>query len=217
MKNINREVWRYIDNNIAVKKNLFDGLINVRALAKKIIHDLQLRCSVNAVISAIRRYEGKVDDNVKITEVYKLLQKAKLSTKTKLCSVLFRKNQNIRKKLGDLFSEIDFEGGDVLRIFEVTKYIKIIIDEKTLDTVRKIFSKTELVNIEKNIGEINIGYNTDITKTPGVFATMANELAINNISVVDSMICHSEHIIIVKEKDIKKAFGVVYNIIVGRQ
>ena len=88
---------------------------------------------------------------------------------------------------------------------------------QTSGNMEPTIKKGELVNIEKNIGEINIGYNTDITKTPGVFATMANELAINNISVVDSMICHSEHIIIVKEKDIKKAFGVVYNIIVGRQ
>ena len=56
MKNINREVWRYIDNHITIKKNLADELINVRALAKKIIKDLNLNCSLNAVISGIRRY-----------------------------------------------------------------------------------------------------------------------------------------------------------------
>ena len=212
MKNINRVVWRYIDNNIAVKKNLFDGLVNVRALAKKVINDLHLSCSLNAVISSIRRYEGKVDGKETVTQVYKLLQKSKISTKTKLCSVLFCKNQEIRKKLGELFMKIDFEGGDLLRIFEVTKYIKIIIDEKTLTDVKEIFSKKEIVDIEKNIGEINISYNIDITKTPGVFAVLSNELAVNNISVVDSMICHSEHIILVKEKDMEKAFSVVFSL-----
>ena len=101
MKNINKEVWRYIDNNMAIRKNLYDDIINVRALAKKIITDAGLTCSLNAVISAIRRYEGSVEGKDKVTGAYKLLRRAKLSTKTKLVSVLFRKDDQIRRKLGD--------------------------------------------------------------------------------------------------------------------
>lgn len=211
-KNINKEVWRYIDNNVAVKKNLYEGIINSRALAKKMLNDLNLSCSINAVISAIRRYEHKTEEKDHIKDVYRLLQKTRLSSKTKLASVLFKKNETVRKKLRDLLAKIDFEGGDLLRIFEVTKYIKIIVDEKTLEDINSIFNKNEIVSIEKNIGELNITYDADITKTPGVFALLSNELAMNNISIVDSMICHSEHIVIVKEKDIERAFSVVFGL-----
>jgi len=217
MKNINKEVWRYIDNNITIKKNLYDGIVNTRALAKKIIKDLHLSCSLNAVISGIRRYEVKIESQEKLTEKYKLLTKAKLSTKTKLVSVLLRKNENIRKKLSQLYTSIDFHGGDILRIFEVSKYVKIIVDEKTLEYVKKIFSKTEIDSIERNIGELSIIYNVDITKIPGVFALLSNELAANSISIIDSMICHSEHIIIVKEKDIQRAFNVIFSLTHGQR
>lgn len=212
MKNINKEVWRYLDNHTTIKKNLADELINVRALAKKIITDLSLNCSLNAVISGIRRYHIDLKEKEYLPEIYKLLTKAKLLTRTKLASILLKKNETVRSKLASLYQKIDFHGGDTLRIFEVNKYIKIIIDEKTLEEAEKIFNKNEIVDMETDLGEITITYNVDITKTPGVFALLSNELAANNISIIDSMICHSEHLVIVKERDVQKAFAVVFSL-----
>ncbi len=213
MKNINKEVWRYLDNQLSIKKNLLEGIINVRALAKKITKDLKIASSLNAVISSIRRYSGEIEQKENIEEKYRLLQNAKLSTKTKLASILLKKNETTRKKLAELYSSIDFQGGDVLRIFEVSKNIKIIIDESMLETAKGLFSQKDLVSIEKRIGELNIAYPPDITKTPGVFALLSNELAASNISIIDSMICHYEHIIIVQEKDIERAFSVIFTLL----
>ncbi len=213
MKNINKEVWRYLDNNLPIKNHLYDNLINVRALAKSILKELKLNCSLNSIISAIRRYENEPSKKDKISKLYKVLQKAKLTTKTKLTSILLRKNSRVRSKLVELYTKIDFEGGDILRIFEVSKNIKVIIDEKTLKEINNLFSTNDIVTKEKNIGELNITYDADITKVSGLFALLSNELASNNISIIDSIICHSEHIILVTEKDIQKAFNVIFNLI----
>lgn len=212
MHNIHKEVWRYLDNHLTIKKNLADELINVRALAKKIIQDLHLDGSLNAVISAVRRYHSDLKEKEHLTTIYSLLQKAKLMTRTKLASVLLNKNESVRSKLADLYKKIDFEGGDTFRIFEVNKIIKIIIDEKSLKEVREIFSHKDVITTEKNLGELTIIYNVDITKTPGVFALLSNELAANNISIIDSMICHSEHLIVVNEAELKRAFNVVFEL-----
>ena len=212
MKNINKEVWRYLDNHITIKKNLADNLINTRALAKKIILDSHLNCSLNAVISATRRYNLDIKEKEHLPKIYYLLKQTKLLTRTRLASVLLPKNSIIRNKLVDFYKNIDFEGGDTLRIFEVNKYIKIIVDEKSLTEAQNIFTKKERVHIEKNLGELTIIYGIDITKTPGVFALLSNELAANNISIIDSMICHSEHLIIVNEKELKRAFNVVFEL-----
>lgn len=209
MKNINKEVWRYLDNHITIKKNLSDDLINVRALAKKIISDLHLHCSLNAVISAVRRYHSDLKHKEHLPKVYALLKKAKILVRTKLASMLLKKNEKVRMKLADLYPKIDFEGGDTLRIFEVNKYIKIIVDQRALTEVKKIFNKDEIVDTENDLGELTIVYGIDITKTPGVFALLSNELAANNVSIVDSTICHSEHLIIVKENDLQKGFNVI--------
>ncbi|MFH1276212.1 MAG: hypothetical protein ABIH82_03800 [Candidatus Woesearchaeota archaeon] len=209
MKNVNKEVWRYLDNHITIKKNLSDDLINVRALAKKIIQDAHIHCSLNAVISAIRRYHSELKEHEHLPKVYALLKKAKILVRTKLASILLKKNENVRMKLASLYPKIDFVGGDTFRIFEVNKYIKLIIDERALEEVQSLFNKNDIVDSEKDLGELTIIYGIDITKTPGVFALLSNELAANNVSIVDSTICHSEHLIIVKEKDLQKGFNVI--------
>lgn len=210
MKNIQAMVFRLIDNNIAVRKMLREDLLNIRALARKLLKEYDLQCSLEAVISAIRRYESGSAEKDYLPTVYKLLKQAKLLTRMKLSSILLRKNSSTRENLPKLFSVVDFEGGDTLRIFEVTKYIKVIIDEKLLPSARKIFREKDIVLVESKLSELSIIYDVDITKTPGVFATLSNELAANNISIVDSMICYNEHIIIVYEKDSKQAFDVVF-------
>ena len=210
MKNIQLEVARLIDNNIAVRRLLKEDLVNVRALARKFLDDYKLDCSIEAVISAIRRYDASSREKDYLPMIYKLLKNAKLSTRMKLSSMLLRKNQFVREKLPKLFSMVDFEGGDTLRIFEVSKHIKIIIDEKLLASIKKIFREADIVSIENDLSELDILYDADITKTPGLFATLSNELAANSISIVDSMICYNEHIVIVLDKDTQKTFNVLF-------
>ncbi|MGV8162205.1 MAG: hypothetical protein ACP5N2_02610 [Candidatus Nanoarchaeia archaeon] len=212
MTNINKTVWNIIDNDASIKKNLLENLINISALARKIAQEQKLEDNIDAVISAIRRYEGNKEKKETSHKIYSMLKNSKLSTRTKLASLLLKKNINIRKKLAELYSKLDFEAGDTLRIFEVTKYIKLIIDDKNLQTAKKIFRDEEIVETSTKLGELMIDYNTNVTKTPGVFATLSNELATNNISIIDSMICHSEHIFIVDEKYLEDAFKVVFRL-----
>jgi hypothetical protein len=212
MTNINAQVWRIIDNNAAIKRNLLEGLINTSSLARKLAEENDWQDNIDAIISAIRRYKGSIEKKSVMTEVFRMLKNAKLSTRTKLVAVLLKKNSEVRKKLAKLYTQIDFEAGETLRIFEVTKYIKLIIEEKTLSIINELMNKSEIVEIKKGLGEISIDYSVDITKIPGVFATLSNELAANDVSIVDSMICHREHIIIVQEKEIEKTFTTIFKI-----
>lgn len=212
---INTLVWRVIDNDAATKRNLLQGVINTSALARKIATENDLAGNIDAVISAIRRYEGSDERKDYLAKVFALLKEAKLSTKTKLASILLKKNAEVRKKLAKLYAEVDFEAGETLRIFEVTRHIKIIVDEKNAKAVKDIFTRSDIVSSTASLGELSIIYSSDITKTPGLFATLSNELASSGVSIVDSMICHSEHLIIVEEKEVERAFTIVFRLTHG--
>lgn len=215
MTNIQGKVWQLIDNDAAIKRTLLEGLINTSALARKLAAEHGLTENIDAVISAIRRYEGDAEKKDVLAKVFALLKEAKLSTKTKLAAVLLKKNAEVRKKLARLYAQIDFEAGETLRIFEVTKYIKLIVDEKSLPFIKDLFTKGETVELIKGLGELSIDYTIDITTTPGLFATLSNELAASGVSIVDSMICHREHIIIVNEQDIEETFKIVFRLTHG--
>ncbi len=211
MTNINKVVWDYIDRRGEVKKLFLEGLLNISALARKIATENNLENNVDAVISAIRRYEIKKEKKEKHEKVYDLLKKAKISTKTKLASILVRRTDESERKVSLIYSKISFKRESTLRLFEISNYIKIIADQEFLNEIMVIFDK-EIESVEKNLGELTVNYGNDITKTPGVFVTLANEMAMNEISIIDSMICHWEHIIIVKEANLEKAFGIVMNL-----
>ncbi len=212
MTNINSIVWNYIDGRTEIKKTLLARLINASALARKIAEDESLEGSMDAIMSAIRRYEGSREKASFYKRIYDLFGKARVSAKTRLASILVRKNDETRRKVESIYSGAGLRRDSTLRIFELTNYIKIIADEENLGQIRDMFSRGDIENVEKDLGEITINYNDDITKIPGVFALVSNEMALNDISIIDSMICHREHIILMGEESLEKALKITLNL-----
>ena len=103
MTNINKQVWDYIDNRIEIKKTLLNGLINTSALARKIAKEKKLEQNIDAIISAIRRYETQPEKREQYINFYKVLKRAKISSKTKLSSILIRRNDSSENKLASIF------------------------------------------------------------------------------------------------------------------
>ena len=52
----------------------------------------------------------------------------------------------------------------------------------------------------------------EAVNTPGIIAVISNELAINGINVMESMSCVPEMLWFVKEKDVLKAYNVMFQL-----
>ena len=61
----------------------------------------------------------------------------------------------------------------------------------------------------KKVGMIEINYTRILKKTPGVFSIIYNELAENDISIIDALISSNEHILIIEEEKLLKAFELI--------
>lgn len=212
MTNIQNEVTNFIEQDVSIRRGLARGLLNTRALAMYIHQNLHFSCTIDAVISAIRRYEGSQESKDDIKKRYQLIASAKVSSRTRMISVLLKKEVEVRTALTKLYSKVDFSKGEVIRILEVSQFIKIIIDETNFHEVEKLFSKKDIVTIEKKLGEISLIYPDEVANTPGVFAALSSELALSNISIIDGVICGNEHIFIVNENDLMKALEAMHRI-----
>jgi hypothetical protein len=212
MTSINKRVWDYIDRSTEIKKVMRAGLINTSALAREIAMKEGLASNIDAIISAIRRYENESEKTKQYKTFYELLKKSKITTKTKLASILIKRNDYTQEQVGKLYSKVKLKRNSTLKILEVTNHIKINTDEEFFEEIKGFFPEEDIEYAQKNLGELLINYRDDITRIPGVFATLANELAMNGISVIDSMICHWEHSVMVKEEDLERAFSVVFNL-----
>jgi aspartokinase len=212
MKNIVGEVWKYLDNNPSIKADISLGIINIRALAKYIIKTQKMDVTLDAVISAIRRYEINRQEDL-FGKARKVIRETfTLSTRSGLIEISLVKDDDVQRILPELFEIIDYARGEVLRVIQATECIKLLADEKNLEKVSNVFPKEKILRIEKNIAEINMHMHPNGAATRGILAVITNELAINGISIFEIMSCLPEMLLFVKEEDILKSYQVLYEL-----
>jgi hypothetical protein len=212
MTNINQEVWKFIDQDPTIKHAMSYGIINKRALANYIKKQKNIKTNLDAIISAIRRYNIQQYDNVFLKARTMIIPNIDLSTRSNIVNVILSKDTEIQKLIPEFFSIIKYDKGDVLRIIQADESIKVLINEKNLKKIVKILPKKKILSIKKNLAEINIHFIKDAIDTPGVIAIISNEIAINGVSIVEVLSCFPELLWYVYQRDLLKAYNVLYQL-----
>lgn len=202
MKNINKTVWDILDKDLAVQKDLFRKLINARALAKYIIEKHNLKASLDAVISAIRRYSTKREYKEEEKKLRNVFKDAMISTKTNISRITI--SQDAEQKIPEVIKKIDFARHETFFLTTGSEEFKIFVDNHKLDDIKPIFTKGKIQEINKNLGEIAIKLSKEAMKTKGVLARITGEISLRGINMEDVAMCAPEIIIFVKEKDLLK-------------
>jgi len=211
MTNIVHEVWKILDTSPSIQRDMSLGLINHSALARYIIEEKNLEANLDAVLSAIRRYEVDPSQDL-INTANDIICHSAVSTKSKIANISIIKDTETQKLLPKLFTLINYNRGDVLRIIQAEESIKILVDEKNLEKVKQMFPKDKIINIEENLGEINIHLHSEAVNTPGIIAVISNELLMNGINIMETMSCVPELLWFVREKDLLTAYNVFYQL-----
>ena len=212
MTNIVQTVWKIIDHDPSIKRELSRGLINTSALARYIIKQKRIDGTFDAVITAIRRYTIEKQDDI-FSSAYKLLgQTVNISTKSNLAELSLVKDDHVQQILPKVFNIIKYIRGDVLRVMQANESIRLLIDEKNMDMVLSLFPKDKILTKEKDLAEINIYIHPMMQKTPGILGILGNELAMNGINIVEVMTCPPEMLFIVKKEDFQKASSVIHQL-----
>ena len=209
MSKIVQQVWRILDNSPSVRRDMSLGLINTSALARHLIEEKKVEGTLDAIIAAIRRYDHGKHEEIFSTAQKLLGQTTNLFTRRKVAEIALKKDDDVQQLLPKLFGVIQYIQGDVLRIMQANESIRILIDEKNLENVTKIFPKNKIIATEKDLAKIDVYIHPEMQGTPGILAVIANELAINGINIVEVMTCPPEMLFIVKGGDLLQAHDVL--------
>lgn len=208
-ENIKELVWKFIDTDISLKKDLSRKIINVRSLAQYIISTQKINASLDAVVSALRRYNVDVKKSDEKNSIHEILKQARVAIRTKMASLLLKRTDIVKTKLGRPDKLMDFQGHDIIRVLEGSQALTIVIDQKNFEKIKSTFPKDLILEENKRVGMVEINYPRILKKTPGVFSIIYNELAENNISIIDALISSNEHILIIEEDKLLKAFELI--------
>jgi hypothetical protein len=81
-----------------------------------------------------------------------------------------------------------------------------------LEQIKTILQKNNITKVYKNLASINITLEEGALKTPGIVSVIVNELAMNNINLLEFLYCVPQLLWFVEEEDLLKAYNVIYSL-----
>jgi len=195
MESINQQVWKALQTDPAVMRDLQRKLVNTRALAKYLINKYDLKVSLDAVISSVRRFPlDEYQEEEKTLQ--HIFQDSVVSTKNNIACITIDMTPN------EVFQKLCTISLPHFRITTGTEEVKLLVEERHVDAIAKMFKGSQ---VEHNLSEISITVAEKAIKTKGVLARMAAELALANINIHEMCMCAPQFLIYVTQKDIVKA------------
>ncbi|MBI4361148.1 hypothetical protein HY572_05240 [Candidatus Micrarchaeota archaeon] len=211
MTNIRDSVWKLIDADPSIQLDLSRGLVNMRALARHCQKN-GIAGNEDALISAIRRYPKQSKTPQWQDNARNVIRHSNISTKSHIVNIALTKGEETQKVLPKLFSLVQYERGETLRIVQGEESIKLLVDEKNAEKMLDLIPRKNVLKVQRGLAEINMHLHPDAVTTPGIMYVLCMELARNHINMYELMSCVPEMLLFVEEKDVLNAYRVLFEL-----
>src|SRR5205807_3176598 len=107
-------------------------------------------------------------------------------------------------------------GGESLRVTVGFRSIRVIADQKALESFRQTLRPKEIISYSKDLAEISLLFLPKARGIKGVIAKISTELALKDVNIV-GIICNSrEDILLVTEADAPRALEALQRMLAKR-
>jgi hypothetical protein len=201
----------YIDTHPSIKDGMRMGIINLSALARKIMDEKGIK-SEEAALMACRRYE--LDPKARINEeaILKVLRRSKLEIRTKVVTMTVRPSWHMYGKLEKTMSAM--RGRDHnLHVIQGTAGVTLIMDGAVAKEVGDILGEDDVLKEEKDLVELVVNSPDVIEDVPGIVAFLSSSLSSKGINFLEVISCYRDTMFVIEQKDMMPAFDTLNQII----
>ncbi len=207
--NIAEQVKSFLDNDFVIRRCLSKNIISLRALSRLLIKELNLKDNnLDAVMSGIRRYK-KIKKEESSEKLNKIFARLSVKTRSNVVDITIQKNKRSVENIIKLNSIVDIEKGEMLIAIQSEQSITIVIDEKNLDKLQSISSKSDFISVDKKLVAINLQFSEEARSAKNIIAIVSSSFSAEDITIVEMMSSAPELIIIIKKDDVVKALNVI--------
>jgi len=181
-----------IERDGVVRHGLSRGLINAHALARSIQLANPKTASFDAILSAIRRYPlVEPDESQHATRIIH-----KLTMKNNVSVLSIRNHPEVQLTIARFAEEVDYTHGETFRVVIGPKTISVTVDSKNADRLASVIPKARMVKQIHNLAELILDLTAEADIALGVLAAITNELAINDVNIIQLSTLGPGHILI---------------------
>jgi hypothetical protein len=209
---ITKRVWSLIDEDPSFRKDLARGVINVSGLAEYLRKAYKLDGSLDAVVSAIRRYERSGEVVNLDAAVRKALTDAVVSTKNRVSAVRLKNSSNLYKHLAEVMKDPEFYKSEIFRLIKSRNETLVMIDSESLSRAKDLFPDANVASVTPGLAELTLSLTTSGWAAKGVMARLANEIANYGVNIIAVISAEPRISLFVKEEDLAKAHEAVLSL-----
>lgn len=186
-------------------------LINYSSLARYIRPELEKmlmkKVSEAAIVMAIKRISDEIKPKFVPLAIFQ--STPEMIVRSNLVEFTLQNNESLRKKYKDLEQFYSDEQKYFFTLTEGVFETTIIVSSDLADNIQSILQNEHILSEVKNLSSITIRLPKENITTPGVYYFFLKSLAWEGINIVEVVSTPNEVSLILDDKDINTAFGIL--------
>ncbi|SMO86356.1 hypothetical protein SAMN06265379_110126 [Saccharicrinis carchari] len=199
-----------------ISEALFEGLINVSSLARKIKPDIDRillkDAKHGAIVMALNRLSPQVDISLQrgINKMINML--GDIIVRSDLVDYTFKNSDTLIKCHSRVFESLSHHRDTFYTMVRGMNESNIVISGIYANLVDENFNEEELQVKTENLSAITLKLHESNTQVPGFYYYILKAVAWEGINIVEVISTTNEFTVLVNDEDVDRAFSVLKNL-----
>ncbi len=213
MISIQQAVDRLISSRPFMEEALYEGLLNLSSVARRLQSELEellgKRVQTGAIVMALRRHVPGKLHQLRSKNRKSVNRINKMTVRAGICSYTYHNFPGLMRHLQILthaFQEKDAEFFTFsMGVFETS----VFVHESAAKFVQEVFHDKECVASYKNLSCITLNLPDDNAESPGYYYSILKRIAWEGINIREVLSTTNEFSLMLDEKDVDQVFAVL--------
>jgi aspartokinase len=212
MYTVSEAVRDLLGKSSLIEEGLLKNIINYSSLARelrpKVSHLVMKNVKTGAIVMALKRHAGKIQQHAKKTEIFD--KTPDITVRSNLAEYTFANSSTLASVQSRFFKTTDERSGS--RFFIITRGVfetTLIVNVELEKEIRHHFSGESLISSFRSLSAITIRLPEITVTTPGVYGKILRALEWEGINVVEVASTYTEFTLVLNDHDIERAFSAI--------
>lgn len=164
--------------------------------------------NLESVITSLKRLRGVYTSAS--GEIRKVIAESVVNVRTHVSKISVEKSRKTLEAVSGMLATYQH---DFLHVSESISSITLIFDQKLHSRIRERMPDSVILEEGDDYAAIIVQSPTTIRTTPGTIINFYNQIARRHVNIEDTVSCHTDTIIVVKMREVGKAFTALTDLI----
>jgi hypothetical protein len=216
MISIAESVRKFIKDSPLVEEALSRGIINLSAFARelkpKIEKELMKSVEIGSIVVALKRVSHEPEKTTQKV-IQAIRAGSELTVRSNLSEYTYISSATLPGKYVTLSRQVYKYPNAFFTLTKGLRETTLIVSINLKKEIEMAFQKEKLVSKIENLSSITISHPKEVVYIPGFHYLILKSLAWEGINVIESVSAFTEFTVILEEKDVDKAFGILKRLV----